>query len=246
MCSSSPPAQPAAPNYSQAATDTAKSQMSSQYTPYGNQVYSPDANSPSGFRSDISLAPSAQNTLNSQMALSQNLGNLANDQLGRVNQQYSQPMDMSSVQKVADQSYQQQTSRLDPQWAARDEQEKSALANQGLVAGGQAYDNAYRDFSNARNDAYDQARTSANNTMPQTYQLASSVYNQPLNTLNAIRTGAQVQNPTFQQTPGANQLGAAQAQGTYNQGLYNAQVGQQNAMTSGLFGLGAAGIGAFA
>lgn len=246
MCSSSPPAQPAAPNYSQAATDTAKSQMSSQYTPYGNQVYSPDASSPSGYRSDINLTPQAQGTLDSQMNVSNNLGHLTEDQLGRVNQQYQQPMDLSSMQKIADQSYQQQTSRLDPQWAQRDSMEKTALANQGLVPGGEAYDNAMRDFNNSRNDAYDQARTSANNTMPQTYQLASSVYNQPLNTLNAIRTGAQVQNPQFSAQPGANQLGAAQAQGTYNQGLYNAQVGQQNAMTSGLFGLGAAGIGAFA
>lgn len=241
MCQSAPAAQPA-PNYSQAATDTAKSQMSSQYTPYGNQVYSQDPNSPSGFQSTISLAPQAQQTLNSQMNLSQNLGNLANDQLGRVNQQYGQPMDLSSVQKVADQSYQQQTNRLDPQWNHREEMEKTALANQGLVPGGEAYDNAYRDFSNSRNDAYDQARTSANATMPQTYQLATSAYNQPLNTLNAIRTGAQIQNPTFSQQPGSNQLGAAQAQGTYNQGLYNSQVGQQNAMTSGLFGLGAAAL----
>lgn len=236
------PAPPPAPNYSQAATDTAKSQMSSQYTPYGSQVYSPDANSPSGYQSNISLAPQAQQTLNSQMDLSQNLGNLANQQLGQVNQQYSQPMDLSSVQKVADQAYQQQTNRLDPQWNARDAQEKTALTNQGLTPGGEAYDNAYRDFSNSRNDAYDQARTSANNTMPQTYQLASSVYNQPLNTLNAIRTGAQVQNPQFTPQPGANQLVAAQAQGQYGQGLYNAQVGQQNAQTSGLFGLGAAAL----
>ncbi len=85
--------------------------------------------------------------------------------------------------------------------------------------------------------------------MPQTYQLASSIYQQPLNQLNAIRTGAQIQNPTFQPagmqqtTPGANYLGASQAQSGYDQGLYNSQVGQNNAMMGGLFSLGSAAMG---
>lgn len=241
MCSSAPPPPPA-PDYTGAAVAQQKSQMSSQYTPYGNQVYSPDSGSPSGYRSDISLGPQAQQTLDSQMNLSNNLGQLANQQLGQVNQQYSHPMDLSSVQGVADQSYKNFTSRLDPQWQANEERQKSSLANQGLVAGGEAYDNSMRDFNNAKNDAYTQANQASINTMPQTYQMANSIYQQPLNQLNAIRTGAQIQNPQFSAQPGANLTGAAQAQGQYGQGLYNAQVGQQNAMTSGLFGLGAAAL----
>jgi hypothetical protein len=35
-------------------------------------------------------------------------------------------------------------------------------------------------------------------------------------------------------------LGAAQAQNQYGMGLYNSQVGQQNSMMGGLFGLGGA------
>ncbi len=215
-----------------------KSQMSSQYTPYGSQVYSPDANSPSGFRSDISLDPKAQQTLDSQLNISKNLGNLTEQQLGRVNDQYSQPMDLSSVQKVADQSYQDQTSRLDPQWDQRKKQFDAQMANQGITAGGEAYDNAARDFGQQRNDAYTTARQQATANMPQTYQLANSIYQQPLNQLNAIRTGAQIQNPQFSAQPGANYLGAAQSQSGYNQGLYNSQVGQNNSMMSGLFSLG--------
>ena len=234
------PSPPPAPDYAGAAVAQQKSQMSSQYTPYGNQVYSSDPNSPSGYQSTISLAPSAQNTLDSQMALSQNLGNLANQQLGQVNQQYSNPMDLSSVQKVADQSYADQTARLDPQWKQNKEQFDAQMANQGITAGGEAYDNAARDFGQQRNDAYTQARQQATANMPQTYQLASSIYNQPLNTLNAIRTGAQIQNPTFSSPPGANYTGAAQATGQYNQGLYNSQVGQQNSFNSGLMSLGGA------
>lgn len=238
------PSPPPAPDYAGAAVAQQKSQMSSQYTPYGSQVYSQDPNSPSGYQSTISLAPQAQQTLDSQMNLSQNLGNLANQQLGQVNQQYSQPFDQSSVQQTADKAYGAMTARLDPQWQHNEEMQKSQLANQGLVPGGEAYDNAMRDFNNAKNDAYQQANLGAIQTMPQTYQLGLSQYEQPLNQLNAIRTGAQVQNPQFSAQPGANLSGAAQSSGQYNQGLYNSQVGQQNAMTSGLFGLGAAALGA--
>lgn len=239
------PAPPAAPNYSQAAQDTAKSQMSSQYTPYGSQVYSPDQNSPSGFQSNITLNPQAQGALNSQLGVSQGMGNLAQNYLPQVNQQYSHPMDLSSVQGISDQAYGAQTARLDPQWDQRKKAFDQQMANQGVTAGGEAYDNASRDFGQQRNDAYSQARLSADSLMPQTYQMAQSTYNQPLNTLNAIRSGAQIQNPQFSQQPGANMMGAAQAQGQYGQGLYNAQVGSNNAMTSGLFGLGAAALPLF-
>ena len=232
------PSPPPAPDYAGAAVAQQKSQMSSQYTPYGSQVYSPDGNSPSGYRSDISLDPRAQGTLNSQMDLSRNLGNLAQGQLGRVNEQYSQPMDLSSVQDVADRSYADQTSRLDPQWEQRKKAFDQQMANQGITAGGEAYDNAARSFGEQRNDAYTQARQQATANMPQTYQLANSIYQQPLNQLNAIRTGAQIQNPQFTQQPGAPMLGAAQAQNQYDMGLYNSQVGSQNSFMNGLMGLG--------
>lgn len=256
------PSPPPAPDYTGAAQATAAGNLEAtraataanrinQYTPYGSQTYSqPDPSKPDQWRSDLTLAPQAQQTLDSQLNISKNLGSLTEQQLAGVNQQYSQPMDLSSVQKVSDQAYADQTARLDPQWDQRKKQFDQQMANQGITAGGEAYDNASRDFGQQRNDAYTQARQAAINTMPQTYQLANSIYQQPLNQLNAIRTGAQIQNPTFQQAgmqqtaPGANYLGAAQAQGQYDQGLYNSQVGQNNAMMGGLFALGGAALGA--
>ena len=81
-------------------------------------------------------------------------------------------------------------------------------------------------------------------------QLANQSVTQPLNTLNALRNGAQVAAPQFGATPGATIAGtntAQIAQNAYNNqlGVYNSQVGSQNQMTGGLFGLGAAGIGAY-
>lgn len=72
----------------------------------------------------------------------------------------------------------------------------------------------------------------------------------PLQELNALRTGAQPGMPSFQPygqqqtTTGANMLGAAQAQGQFDQGLFNAQQSGVNANVSGLYGL--AGMGAMA
>ncbi|MDO8703391.1 MAG: tail fiber domain-containing protein [Sulfuricaulis sp.] len=198
------------------------------------------------WRSDLTLDPRAQRTLDTQMNLSNQMGDMTSGAMGQVAAQG--PMDLSSVQRVADQSYADQTARLDPQWEQRKGQFDQQMANQGITAGGEAYGNASRDFGQQRNDAYTQARQAALATMPQTYQLAQAAYDQPLNRANALRTGAQVQNPTFQQagmqqaTPGANYMGAAQAQGQYDQGLYNSQVAGDNSMMSGLFGLGAAGI----
>lgn len=237
------PSPPPPPDYVGAAKQQQLSQMTSQYTPYGSNVYSAQPGSPSGYRSDITLAPQAQQTLDQQMQLSNQMGGLAEGQVGNVNRTYGTPMDLSSVQGVADKAYGAMTARLDPQWAARTQQVETQLRNQGLVPGDEAYTNAMRDYNNARNDAYQQANLGAISTMPQTYQLGLAQYEQPLNQLNAIRTGAQIQNPQFTQQPGANYLGAAGMQNQYDMGLYNSRVGTQNSMMSGLFGLGAAGVG---
>ncbi len=58
-------------------------------------------------------------------------------------------------------AYNQATSRLDPQWAQRDEHLASALANQGLDPNSQAYRNAMLQQSQSRNDAYGSAMNSA-------------------------------------------------------------------------------------
>lgn len=67
----------------------------------------------------------------------------------------------------------------------------------------------------------------------------------PLNQVSALMSGSQVGTPQFSPFTGAPigqtpVFGAAQAQGQYNQGLYNAQTAGQNAQTSGLYGLGGA------
>jgi hypothetical protein len=64
----------------------------------------------------------------------------------------------------------------------------------------------------------------------------------PLNELNALRTGAQVQNPQFQPYQGSQigqtpVFGAAQAQAASNQNTYNQQVAGANSFNTGLMGM---------
>jgi hypothetical protein len=69
-------------------------------------------------------------------------------------------------------------------------------------------------------------------------------YNLPLNTLSALRSGAQVQNPTFVNsanqatTAGADLLGASQMGYNAQMGNFNAQQAAQQGFNSGLMGLG--------
>jgi hypothetical protein len=86
----------------------------------------------------------------------------------------------------------------------------------------------------------------------QALQEQAFLRNEPLNTLNAVRTGAQVQGPTFvnpamqANTAGPDILGATQM--GYNAQLAdaNARNASNNAITQGLFSLGGAGIMGFA
>jgi hypothetical protein len=91
----------------------------------------------------------------------------------------------------------------------------------------------------------------ANRARQQGFGELAYMRNEPLNTLNAVRSGAQVTGPSFinpaQQavTQGPDYLSATM--GNYQNQLanFNAQQAAQANLNSGLFGLGSAGIMAF-
>jgi len=267
VCWKDSPSPPPAPDYSGAATATSQGSVQAAlannimahpniYTPLGSQTWTPTGSQSvpgvggqPGFdiptwSQSINMTPQGQNLYDQQMGLSTGLLGLGNSSLWQTTNSLGKMQDFNSVQDIADEAYKGQTARLDPQWDQRKQQFDQQMANQGITAGGEAYDNAARDFGQQRNDAYTQARQAAIATMPQTFQLAAAQRMQPLTELNAIRTGAQPQMPQFQPTQysmgaqGPNQLGAAGAQNQYDMGLYNSQVGQQNSFMSGLMGLG--------
>lgn len=141
---------------------------------------------------------------------------------------------------------------------AADMASRNAAQSQGF---GQAMDKAGL-FNSAAQSHFNNGLMNAqlnNQAMGQDYAQTMGARNQginelmtqqqnPLNVLNALRTGAQVTSPTFTQTPQTNMAGTDVSgimQNGYNNqmGLYNSQVGQNNAITSGLFQLGSAAIG---
>jgi hypothetical protein len=138
--------------------------------------------------------------------------------------------------------------RLAPQIEQNREMNQARLANQGIVPGTTAYDNAMRQQQQKENDLLLGATTQGFGVGQQANQQAFgqelTKYNLPLNTLSALRSGSQVQNPTFvnsaQQatTQGADLLGAAQMGYNAQMGNFNAQQAAQQSMNQGLMGLG--------
>ena len=193
------------------------------------------------------LTPLGQEAWDSQQRLSAQMGTAAENSLGRVNDAFAQPFDYSGITDLQDAAQKAIMSRLTPILNEREDRLTNQLANQGLTAGGEAYSNSMRDFNNSRNDAESQAVLHAIGLQPQMLSSAMTMRNQPLNELNALRTGAQVQAPQFQGYTGSQASAAPIYQagsdaGNFQTDLYNADMGTRNAMISGLFGLGSAGI----
>ena len=267
MCSGSPPP---APDYTGAAqTQGAANVQSSiasalmnrgtQTTPYGTKTWTPEgmvdvpsigtlpAFSLPNYSSNISLTPQGQRIFNTQMSQSEQMAALGNQSLAQTQSSLGKPLDIQGVRGLQDKAYGAMTSRLDPQWAQAGTSRETQLTNQGLRPGGEAYDNAMRVFNQGKNDAYQQANLAALNYGPQLLQQEAALRQMPLNELNALRTGAQVGLPQFQgaQAPNAtagNFQNAAAQKGQYEQGLYNSEVAQDNAMMAGLATIAAAFI----
>lgn len=280
------PAPPATPDYTGAATAQGAANKESAIataqlgnpnvsSPYGTQTVSyqndPTTGNPVPYINQ-SLNPQSQQIFNQQQATKLGLANLAsqgaNTAQGVLNTpfNYTGPgvpqADDAARQASQNAAYQNQTSRLDPQWAQASQMNETKLRNQGLAPGDEAYDNAMRDFNFGKNDAYSQAHNNSFNTglaaqqaqfgmglsANQTgLQEALALRNQPLNEINALTSSSQIANPQFNGYQGApvqasNLQSALGQQAQYNQGLYNSQVGSANATNSGLYSLGAAAI----
>ena len=219
----------------------------SQYTPYGNSVYSQTGKDSSGaptWRSDISLTPMAQEQLDNQMKQNTQLSQLGftlGNQVGTaINTPYTDGA--TSRQGAQDAYYNRQTSYLDPQFRNEGNDLAARMANQGVVQGSQAYGRAQDDFGRQKAFAYNQAQQGAIGAGDQAQATAlqnqSTLKNAALNQLNALRTGTQIQNPSFTNAPTSNAAGTDI--GGMIQQNYAQQSANANNFNSGLFSLGGA------
>jgi hypothetical protein len=261
---------PPPPDYLGAAKETAAGNLDAaraniaanrvnQYTPYGSLEYNMSGEDKYGnpmWSATQSLAPEQQKLLDYQNQASLGLGQLAGKGLGYVSNMLDTPFDTSKLPTTGfnpSQSYQDAyMQRLQPQIQQGREALNTQLANSGIPVGSEAYKRAMQSQSQRENDLLLGATTQGFGVGQQARQqgLQEQAYlrNEPLNTLNAVRTGSQVQGPTFvnpaQQanTAGADILGATQMGYNAQMGAANAQNAANNAMTSGLFSLGGAAL----
>lgn len=127
------------------------------------------------------LNPMMQQSLDSQMAIGAGRSGLAEGAMARAWDDYSNPMNFDQYggpvgfnpeagpqdfnydaggnrARAEDAAYARATSRLDPQFAAREDAMRTQLRNQGLRAGDRAYDSAMENLGKERTDAYEMAR----------------------------------------------------------------------------------------
>jgi hypothetical protein len=248
----------------EAARTAAAANHVNQVTPYGNLTYSMNPSDQDQWGNNMwtvtqSLSPDQQKLLDYQNQTSVGLGELTGKGLGYVENMLDNPFttkDLPSLGIDAGQNYQDAyMKRLQPQINQSREALSVDLANRGIPVGSEAWNRAQMNQANKENDLLLGATTQGFGTglsaRQQGFSEASYLRNEPLNTLNAVRTGAQVTNPNFVSVPqqattkGADLLGAATAQGNYATAANNAASASQSGMTSGLMGLAGTAAMAF-
>jgi hypothetical protein len=278
-----------------------------QVTPYGNLTYNQSGTDSYGnptWTATTSLSDVGQRLLDTQNQTSLGLGSAINAQLGQVQDVMGRGFnpntnpittnvgeanlqtrpDYEGGMAGWDRANQILQARLQPQMEQQSSAQAARLANQGIVQGTKAYENAMRTFNQGQNDLLTNSQLAGQNigqnlftqglqgaqfgnqaqqqgfanrltnanlgntAQQQQFNQALTRYNLPLNTLSALRTGAQVQNPSFvnsaQQatTSGPDMLGAAQMGYNAQMGDFNAQNAAQQNFNSGLMGLAGAGV----
>lgn len=199
-----------------------------------------------------SLNPQAQGALDQQLAIQQGRSGLAQGQMGRVGEAIEKPFNWEGMPAVPDsgdqasqQAYERSMKMQAPDIARASEDLDVRLANQGITPGSAAYETEHRRLSDAqsRQQLGTQLAATAEGRAQGGFQgqlrqarIAEEAQRRgmPLNELNALLTGQQVQTPQMPSFQGAGQatapnlLGAATAEGAYGMNAYNAkqQAGQ--------------------
>jgi len=194
-----------------------------QVTPYGNLNYtqSTDAN--------------GNPTWTATQSLSQPLQDLANQSISNLSASQQNPLYGINPGETYSNAIMR---RLQPQMAQQKEQMDAQLANQGIVPGTQAYDNAMRTFNQQQNDLLTSAQIQGMNTGLQAQQLQGQQAGQIKN----LTTPNYINAPQQATVTSPDYMGALQTQTNANIAAQNAQLGQATNQTAGLYGLGSAGI----
>jgi hypothetical protein len=264
------PSAPDAPDYAGAASQTAAGNLAAarqataanrvnQITPQGRLTYAITGEDPYGnptWTATQTYSPEQQQLYDLQNKASIGLGELSGQGLGYVKEMISQPFNTSTLNAMpinAGEQYQDaMLRRLGPTLQQQRSSLETRLINQGIPQNSEAWNRAFMQQDQRESDLLNSAVTGGFNVGLQARQrgFEELAYqrNEPINTLNAVRSGAQVTGPQFvnsaQQatTSGPDLLGAAQMGYNAQMGNFNAQQQAQSNLNQGLMGLGGAGI----
>lgn len=142
--------------------------------PGGSVSYVADPSQPSGYRQVTSFSPGQQGLYDLGVAAQTGALGIANDQIGRIGTALGRDLTAPELQydigptdftadreAITDAVYGRARSRLDPMWGQAEDRLDTKLSNQGLGQNSSAAITAREGFGRSRNDAYDQALTSA-------------------------------------------------------------------------------------
>ena len=213
---------PPAPDYSAAAQQTAAGNLENSriataanrvntYTPYGSLTYSQDPNNQDKWSSNVTLSPDQQRLMDQQNKTSEGLAGMTDAATQRVGGMMGSAMPGAyNPTQATNNASDLINARLLPQQQRDQAAMDTQLANQGITQGSEAYKNAEDQMGRTQNDARQQAQLTGINLgqtqQAQTYAQAMANRNQPMNELNALRTGSQVTNPTFSNAPQQGQV----------------------------------------
>jgi hypothetical protein len=220
-----------------------------QVTPTGSLTYAQTGTGPNGvptYTATQTLSPAEQNLLTTMQGTQGTAGTQAGTLLKNANYGGTDPSttigDATSGNTKA--LLGQETSYLNPQFTQQTSQLDSQLRSQGIFPGSPAYTQQMQNLQLNQNQAVTGFLATAE---PAAYQQAVSSYELPAQTAESLMGVAQpagiglTTTPQASGTP-ADLVGATSSANSANMAAYNAQLQQQNAMMSGLFGLGGASI----
>lgn len=243
-----------------------------QSNPFGSSSWAIDPNT-GQWTQNVQLAGAQNDALTAQQNLQAGRSTAASDLLGQATSSLGNPIDTSgfaglysfgSPGQTNQQAQDAVMGQLQPQLDQRRKAAETQLANQGITRGSEAWQNAEdqlgRDENNARLQGVQAGFTQGNSLNNQNiaygnYQQqqragqlgeAQTLRQQPLNDINALVNGQQVQSPTFGQYGQAgvatapNYLGASQSQYNALLDATNASADANTSLNNGLFNLGGA------
>lgn len=227
--------------------------MVNQVNPFGSFTYNQTGVSANGtpiytLKSDLS--PANQQLLDLLNASKTTAGTQAGQLISNANYGAASPSDVigNATKGLTQQALNQQIDYLKPYQDYQRQQMDTQLRNQGFAPGQPAYD---MQMKKLQNDQDSSVQNYLSNIQGQMMQQATQQYLLPLTMGQQLQAWGAPISSTMQQTPAlsiqpANYTGAVANYDQAAMQAYNAQKQQQNAMLSGLFGIGTGVLGAMA